>query len=308
MRLYNLSGSKIREIAESKFKRERDLQKIVEENLENIFNYKLISSEFTLHNLRIDTLAFNPENNSFVIIEYKRDRSFSVIDQGYAYLALLLNNQADFILEYNEKNKIHLKRSDIDWSQSVVIFIADSFTRHQLGAINFKDLPIELWEVKRFENNILSFNELKKEGSIESIKLITKNPAIEKVSAEIQTYSVEDHFKEGWDESKEIYSELRERIFKVFPDIEETPVKSHISFKLENKTIFFINIYKSGISINFNRSKISDFDDPKNYLKYLKDSYKYYNQHITYYFMKHGENVDLNYAEFLLRQIYDRFQ
>ena len=61
-----------------------------------------MKSEFTLHNFRIDTLAFDEESKSFVIIEYKKDKSFSVVDQGYAYLSLMLNNKADFILEYNE--------------------------------------------------------------------------------------------------------------------------------------------------------------------------------------------------------------
>jgi hypothetical protein len=64
--------------------------------------------------LRIDTLAFDPESRAFIIIEYKRDRNFSVIDQGMAYLNLMLNNKTDFILEYNERiTTPSLKREDI---------------------------------------------------------------------------------------------------------------------------------------------------------------------------------------------------
>jgi hypothetical protein len=58
----------------------------------------------------------------------------------------MLNNKADFILEYNENCKDTLKRDDIDWSQSKVIFVSPSFTTYQKEAINFKDLPIELWK------------------------------------------------------------------------------------------------------------------------------------------------------------------
>jgi hypothetical protein len=75
--------------------------------------------------------------------------NFSVIDQGYAYLSLMLNNKADFILEYNENCKDTLKRDDLDWSQSRVIFISPVFNNYQKESINFKDLPFELWEVKR---------------------------------------------------------------------------------------------------------------------------------------------------------------
>src|SRR5690606_32341252 len=117
-----------------------------------IFGLDFVRSEFPIGNFRIDTLAFDKDTSSFVIIEYKRDKNFSVVDQGYAYLSLMLNNKADFILEYNENNKNTLRRDAVDWSQSRVIFISPSFTTYQKEAINFKDLPIELWEVKRYSN------------------------------------------------------------------------------------------------------------------------------------------------------------
>jgi hypothetical protein len=101
--------------------------------------------------LRIDSLALDTETNSFVIIEYKRGKSFSVIDQGYAYLSLMLNNKADFILEYFEKTGEQVKKNEISWSESRVIFVANSFTIHQRQAINFKDLPIELREAKKYQ-------------------------------------------------------------------------------------------------------------------------------------------------------------
>ena len=106
-----------------------------------------------------------------MIIEYKRDRSFSVIDQGFAYLALMLNNKADFILEYNEKTKGNLRREDVDWSQSRVLFLAQSFTTYQQNAINFRDLPIELWEVRVFDNATVLYNQLLSLEAKESIKL-----------------------------------------------------------------------------------------------------------------------------------------
>jgi len=161
MRLFQVNKNKLSRVKERPFKLEKDIQKLTEENLDPLFNLQFVASEFALNNLRIDTLAFDPENSSFVIIEYKKDRNFSVIDQGYTYLALMLNNKADFILEYNEKSDHSLKKDDIDWSQSRIIFIAPSFTNYQREAINFKDLPIELWEVKGFENSTVTYNEIK---------------------------------------------------------------------------------------------------------------------------------------------------
>jgi len=75
---------------------------------------ELVKSEFSIKNKRIDTLAFDPQANAFIIIEYKRDKSISVVDQGIKYISLMLKNKADFIVEYNESLKRNLKREDVD--------------------------------------------------------------------------------------------------------------------------------------------------------------------------------------------------
>ena len=113
MPIFSTNSGKFQKISEIPFKLEKDLQKMTEDNLDEIFNLDFITSEFQLSGLRIDTLGFDKETNSFVIIEYKRDKSFSVIDQGFAYLSLLLNNKAEFILAYNENNSTSLKKQNI---------------------------------------------------------------------------------------------------------------------------------------------------------------------------------------------------
>ena len=65
------------------------MQNLTEKNLETIFWLEFIKTEFQLNNLRIDSLAFDVETNSFVIIEYKRWSSYSVVDQWMSYLALI---------------------------------------------------------------------------------------------------------------------------------------------------------------------------------------------------------------------------
>ena len=91
MAIFNIKNTSLSQIKKVEFNRERDLQNITEKNLETIFNLEFVASEFQLKNLRIDTIGFDKVSNSFAIIEYKKDKSSSVIDQGYAYLALLLN-------------------------------------------------------------------------------------------------------------------------------------------------------------------------------------------------------------------------
>jgi hypothetical protein len=79
-----------------------------------------------------------------------------VVDQGFTYLSLMLENKADFIVEYNESLKQNLKREDVDWSQTRVAFVSTNFTDNQIQATNFKDIAIELWEIKQFDNDTVS--------------------------------------------------------------------------------------------------------------------------------------------------------
>ncbi|MFH1126392.1 MAG: hypothetical protein V1703_04650, partial [Candidatus Altiarchaeota archaeon] len=100
MALFSNRDGMLQEIRAVPLKYEKEIQELTEKNLNVLFDLEHVRSEFELDNLRIDTLAFDRENNSFVIIEYKRDKNISVIDQGYAYLGLMLNNKAEFILEF----------------------------------------------------------------------------------------------------------------------------------------------------------------------------------------------------------------
>ena len=181
MDLYKLSkNNKLEYLESSKFDLEKDIQFVIEQNTQELFNLQFVKSEFTVNGYRIDTLCFNQETNSFVIIEYKNNNSYSVIDQGYTYLSTMLNNKSDFVLEYNETIGTNLKRNEIDWSQSRVMFISPSFNQYQKDSVNFKDIPFELWEVKRFSGDLIGLNQLSN-SSRESIKGIEKTKDNQKI-------------------------------------------------------------------------------------------------------------------------------
>jgi hypothetical protein len=229
MSIYKQAGTKLIPVKEVRVDLESSIQVVVEKNLNDIFGLNFVSSEFALTNLRMDTLAFDEEGKSFVVIEFKKDKSFSVIDQGYAYLALLLNNKADFVLEYNEKCHKNLRKDDIDWSQSKVIFIASSFTKYQQEAIGFQDLPIELWEVKKYNENLVAFNQVRASEKSESIKTVAKSHDFERVSREIKQYSLDDHIKPSWNKVKDLFNEFSQRVLELDSRFEIHPVKYYIS-------------------------------------------------------------------------------
>jgi predicted transport protein len=256
-------GNELKIVKEFPFRFEKEIQTLVERNLQTLLHLDFICSEFFLNNFRIDTLAFDRETNSFTIIEYKRDKNFSVIDQGYAYLSLMLNNKADFILEFNEKQKHTLKRTDVDWSQSKVIFISPQFTNYQREAVNFKDLPIELWEIKRFENDTLSFEQIQKTSAKESIKTISKNDeTVEAVNKEIKVFTEQDHLQKTSSETLELYDEIKRRLISLGDDVTIQPKKQTVGFKVNNNIFCDIVLQGKGIKIYVNL-KSGDLQDQK---------------------------------------------
>lgn len=262
MNVFSYNKGKLNIIKEKPFKLEREIQKIFEANLTVIMALQLVKSEFFIKHKRIDTLAFDPEAKAFIIIEYKRKKNNSVMDQGVSYLNLMLEYKADFIVEYNESLKQNLKRKDVDWSQTRVAFVATSFTDNQKQATNFKDLGIELWEVKQYENNTLIIDSIKKSAAAPSIKqLAPQNKTLQKVVKEIKVYTEEDHLQRGSDTSVELYEKFKNAILALNPEIEVIPKKEYIAFKRE-RNIADITILKKGIKLWINLKK-GVLDDPK---------------------------------------------
>lgn len=266
MNLYNLNKTKLAQLKEKPFKLEREIQNLFEQNLAALTGLEFVKSEFTIKGKRIDTLAYDIQSNAFIIIEYKRDKNVSVVDQGFTYLSLMLENKADFVLTYNETLNRNLHSSKIDWSQTRVVFVSPSFTENQRLATNFKDIAIELWEIKRFENDIISINPIKKTKSAESIKPVTQqNEKIKSVTSEIKVYTEEDHLKGCSDEIVELYETYKNAILNLFDDVEIVPKKLYIAFK-KDKNISDIVLLKKGLKIFINLKK-GQLDDPKGVTK-----------------------------------------
>lgn len=258
-------------LKEKPFKLEKEIQTLFEKNLSELMGLEMVQSEFVIKGKRIDTLGYDPQSKAFVIIEYKRDKNVSVVDQGFTYLSLMLENKADFVLTYNETLKKAIHSSSIDWSQTRVVFVSPSFTENQRLATNFKDIAIELWEIKRYENDLISINPIKKTKSAESIKPLTKpNGVIQSVTDEIKVYTEEDHLNGSREEVSELYESFKNAILNLADDIEIVPKKLYIAFK-KHKNIADIVILKKGLKIFINLKK-GQLDDPKGLMKDVSET------------------------------------
>ncbi len=314
MKIFHIKNSNVTRIKEIGFKLEKDLQTITETNLETIYNLEFVKSEFSLKNLRIDTLAFDRETKSFVIIEYKKDKSRGIIDQGFAYLALMDNNRADFILEFNENMESNLKKGGVDWSQSKILFLANSFNTHQKQAINFKDRSMELWEVKKYDNGTILYNQLKPLDAAESITTVPESDTIKDVSKEIKDvskevkkrYSADDVLKKKWKKTYELYNSLKEKILEADSRIKENFTKFYIGFQINQRNVMKVYQLKEKINVFFIRTHPKDLKKTEKIeVKYRKTSMKHYNYHLS--FINVNELSEIDFAMVVIKQVIDRF-
>ena len=311
MNIYNFKNNTISQVNEMPFLLEKDIQSLVETNIYDLFGYSFVSSEFSVSEYRIDSLCFDEENNSFVIVEYKRGSSYSVIDQGYSYLSTMLNNKAEFILEYNERQNATLKRDEVNWSSSKVLFVSPSFNSYQKNSVNFKDVPFELWEIKRFEGNILCL-EQHKATSKESIEKVTGDTLIKSVSKEVKPNLEEDVIVKSDIKTQKKWFELKEKLLN-FENTEMVVGKGYIKFTKNGKGVCYFNfrknffngeIIRGNIKVDGSKSKgFFIIDDPKNIVRERDFEWKSGDKGCRYIFdIKSG--IDLDYIEMLIKQKY----
>lgn len=252
-----------KELKQKDFKNEKELQKFFENNLEKILGYRFIDTEFIVGDFRIDSLAFDEETKSFKIIEYKNVKNHSLVDQGYTYLKLMLERKADFVLQYNIKTKSSLTIQDIDWSQSRIIFVSPIYTAYQLNATDFKNIPVDLVKVTRYEEDIVEIDFIKKTSNVkvQDIKMESEQNDVNK---EVIVYTEEDHLAKASEEIKKVYEELKNRILEL-DDIDVASKKLYIAFK-GTRNIVDIELYKNKIKMYINMKK-GTLKDPLNITK-----------------------------------------
>lgn len=299
MTLYKISESLLTEVTQVPFKLEKEIQVLFENNLELISGLILVKSEFTIKNKRIDTLAYNPETKAFVIIEYKLKRDISVVDQGFTYLNLMLEYKSEFILEYNENLGKNLKRDEIDWSQTRVVFVSTFFTDNQKQATSFQDMAIELWEIRQFSNGSFLIDTIKRSASAPSLKpLALKSSELEKIISEIKVFTEEAMFTRGTDLTNELYLQFKASLLSLNPEFELQPKQEYLAFKSGKRNIVDILIQKKTLKIWINMKK-GTLSDPKGIAKDVSTTGKAGNGD---YQIEISDDTDLEYIMSLVKQ------
>ncbi len=257
MALYRINGLSVKKITTKDINLEKDLQKLFEDNLDEILNLVFLAHEYsTGWGGRIDTLAID-KDGAPCIIEYKKNQNDNVINQGLSYLRWLFDHKADFeklveqhfvglydspIVTWNGKVVDRIK---IDWDSPRVICIAESYNKFDLDTADILPIQVELFRYRIYDGDILYLEPENSQRVRVSMNGITKKSKQENEKHERlqKTYSVDDHVRKANTETQSIFFKLREKITSLDKNIKEEPKKLYIAYKLATNFVDISIIY-----------------------------------------------------------------
>jgi predicted transport protein len=176
------------------------------------------------------------------------------------------------------------------------------FTNYQRKAIEFKDLPIELWEIKKYTNDIVSLNQIQspeKSGSITDIS--EKTEVMRKVNREVKVYSEGELLLQTTEKLQNLYKELKDSILSIVTDIEVRPKSKYVAFVRKNNFVE-ISFFKSSLKLYLSINN-SQLNDPK---RIARDVSKIGHLGTGNYEITMKDSDNIGYVLSLIRQAYDQ--
>jgi len=227
IRLFHIADGHASSVTTVPMALEKQLQSLVEANLEALLNVRFLASEYStgpIHGGRIDSLGLD-ENDSPVIIEYKRHSSENVINQGLFYLDWLMDHRAEFQLLVQNALGPEAAKS-IDWTGPRLLCIAADFTRYDEHAVKQMNRNIELLRYRTYDHDLLL---------LELVNAVAAGPTSGKSAgtAPGTTYKTVDQViaDNAGTPMGDLYEELRSRILALGDDIQEKQLMYYVAFK-----------------------------------------------------------------------------
>lgn len=274
MPLYSISTEqKLTFLKPSDFSNERQLQRLVESNLQEIFEARFIATEFVVsvdgvQGGRIDTLALDKENSP-IIIEYKKNQSDSIINQGLFYLEWLLTHKGDFEIAVQKKLG---KDTSVNWENPRVLVVAERFGQYDVYGVRRMKANVELWKYRYFVNEYLLMENIFSPGNFKvekpTVISVNKDESTEEVVVKISSYDIDYHLNGKSSQIREVVDSLREKILNLKTeddDFNEVFRKMYIGYN-NGKNFCEFHIYNSHIVIWLDIPH-ADLKDPKGLCK-----------------------------------------
>lgn len=242
IKLFKISDP-VKELTNTSVNLEKDLQHVIEKNMLQFFGVRFLASEYvTTNGGRMDSIGID-ENNCPVIFEYKRDVSENVINQGLFYLDWLIQHKDSFHLLLLKSNISDKEKIEIDWSMPRVICIANDFTKYDKSAINQMNKNIVLIKYKKFDNDLLLFEQIN-ENIVSPFTSCDSNcDTSEETKTKNSTcITCMERKTQLPKEMLDLYDQIRSYILGLGDDISENLLKYYIAFK-KIKNIVCIELY-----------------------------------------------------------------
>lgn len=241
IKLYDIKGQ-VKELPSKQVAIEKDLQRLLEENMFTFFGVTFLKSEYRITNGRMDSIGID-ENNCPVIFEYKRSVNENVINQGLFYLDWLLDHKADFTLLVMETLGKE-KADNIDWSMPCVICVANDFTKFDEHAVNQMQRNIKLVRYRKFGNDLIALEYL----NAPQVQPIIYDEPQTKISKKNnrKDKDFKQNFAELGEKNKTLFYSIRDYILSLGDDISEEQLKFYVAFK-KAKNFVCVEIFQSYI-------------------------------------------------------------
>ena len=215
---------------------------------------------------RIDTLAVD-YTGAPVIIEYKRNKNDNVINQGLSYLRWLQAQKVEFfeMLVIKSLGSEVANQITIDWKNPRVVCIAESYSKFDIDTVEVIPMRIELFKYRYYEDGIFSLEPLsvseQKAKSSNSTK--TDKPSIDT--------TIEDLLGKASQNIREIFEELREKIFELDENITEKATSLYVAYRV-TKNFAEIHIGKNQLKIHM---RPIEYNDPENKVEKIPEGYNW---------------------------------
>lgn len=293
MPIYKEQNGQLKKLKSFAIDKEKKLQELVESNLMEVLDMHFLETEYTTtFGGRIDTLAVD-RNGAPVIIEYKRGKNDNVINQALSYLKWLQAQKVEFfeMLVFKKLGNKIAETLKIDWQNPRVICVAESYSKFDIDTVEVIPMRIELLKYRYYESGIFSLEPLnaseQKSSTKETVESSSKSPI---------DYSVEQHLQKPTEKIKNIFNELRSRIFGIDENIKEKATSMYIGYRV-TKSFAEIHLGKSQIKMYL---RPIEYDDPNQMVEKIPDGYNWtLNQRV---YLK--EESELDYVFGLIEQSY----
>ena len=224
IKLFNING-KVKEYQSGNVTLEKELQTVIENNMETFFGVTFLASEYkTTDGGRMDSIGID-ENHCPVIFEYKRSMKENVINQGLFYLNWLLDHKDSFKVLVIEK--LGLKEADkIDWTMPRVVCIAGDFTKYDESAIKQMNRNVSLIRYKKSGSDLLMFEHIN-----ENVATAIPDTDTQTTKTKSTDKTFDEQLKSADESVKTLYQDLTNYILSLGDDVSETHLKLYAAFK-----------------------------------------------------------------------------